>query len=176
MHEKHYKSKNEVFSIEGFLVDTNDNIFIRYCFFLKTQMIGDLEQTSLLSPQIEILKEILSQKDKRIVSIETNKYEYKYLIDNIIDILYDDDINIVKGFEKIPASILDVNSNSCESFDSFYTFLIEEKSYDLFLSKDIYNNKYFHLKIPKGIFYKEIKTFYQWIIDSTKLTLAVPSL
>ena len=163
MRQLHYCSKENIFGIEAFLLEYNETVFLKYCFIIDSTMIGDINQTCVLNPQIDILKNIILKKGTRKLNDYATQ-KLNTLTDKLIE-LY----NTTKNDSIINS--ININSISCEAFDATFTFLIEEISYDLFLAKDLFNKKYYGKKLPKGIFYSEIQLFYNWILKNTRITL-----
>lgn len=163
----------EQFAIEAHLSQSNECVFIRYCFWVKTRMIGDLEQSTLLTSVIPVLESILGFQGKRsFPGLEA--YKAKEVLAYFIHSLWQpDQKSTILGNEYSEEELkkADINSHEGESFQGFYIFLVECQSYDWLLCEELDTEQISEVKIPKLLFYKLIKQFIEWINRSTILVL-----
>lgn len=161
------------FAIEAHLSQANEYVFIRYCFWVKTRMIGDLEQSTLLTSVILVLESTVAFQGKRsFPGLEA--YKAKEVLAYFIHSIWQSDQNpAILGTEYSEEELkkADINSHEGESFQGFYTFLVERQSYDWFLCEGLDTGQISEVKIPKLLFYKLVKQFIEWINSSTMLVL-----
>lgn len=163
------------FAIEAYLDQRGDYVFINYCFWLRSKMVGDLNQSCLLKSVIPILDSILKyqgQRNFRIFEKYSDQDVTNYLIKKLwkpYDESISTDIEIELEVEDL--KILNINSQEGECFQGFYTFIIESETYDRLLFKNTDNKSIVSFKSPKNLFYNQIKAFSLWIQASTKLVL-----
>lgn len=157
------------FAIEINLIQGTEKLFGQYCYWLNNQMIGDIEQLTLLSAIWGDLGKIVLYKDNRTIA-DVDAFSSNHIIDTLIYNLSE----IGSSHFYIDNKLIDyVNINYFKTpcMDGYYIFLIENISFDWFLAKDLIDQHYYNYKIPKGIFYKHIKDAQAWISSSTLLTL-----
>lgn len=163
----------EAFAVEAYLSQRNSYVFINYCFWVKNDMVGDLEQDTLLSSVIPIMESILALKEQRRF-IELEKLKDFEIISYFINVLWGSDQKpngIHTTYTELDIKKANINSQEGEAFQGFYTFLLEYKSYDFLLCKEDGVAQVKSIKIPKGLFYKIIKQTLDWIRHSTMLAL-----
>ncbi len=161
------------FGIEAYLDQPSDRVFIRYCFWVNKDMVGELSQPNLLIATLPVFESMLSNKGKRNCT-QIISYQPRELIDILINKIWlTQDIGWLKKkdltFENF--KLLDIGSHQGETFQGFYLFLIESEGYDWILCKDDILDKVIQLKIPKGDFYKTVAALSDWIRKSTMLVL-----
>ena len=140
-------------------------------------MIGDIEQSTLLSAVIPVLNRVLELQGQRTFSdlIKANwdasRY-IEYLINKIwgVDFVVDSQ-NGAFLYDEKQLKKADINSYEGESFQGFYVFLIECDGYDWLLCQENGVVNVYDVKIPSNKFYLMIKQVLDWIRESTVLTL-----
>ena len=58
-----------------------------------------------------------------------------------------------------------------ENFDGFEVFLIKSVGYDLIVGKDLISGNEIQIKLPKNEYFRIIRNLYNWIQESTVITL-----
>lgn len=162
----------DLFAIEAYLSQHDNYVFIRYCFWVKSCMIGDLEQSTLLTSVIPVLESTLTLKGQRKF-VEFDGYKAQEILPYLVRMLWKPDhlsaIQIAYSEQDLRKA--DINSHEGESFQGFYTFLIEHDTYDWLLCKDAEVERLSEVKLPKQMFYKFVKHTLDWIDGSTVLVL-----
>lgn len=143
------------FAIEIHITKGKGHIFGQYCYWLNDQMIGDIDQTTLLSAIAGDLEKIILSRGNRIIQgIGT------FSSDKITDALIHNSLEKRNSHFHIDEDKLDhinINYFNTPCMDGYYIFLIENSSYDWFLAKDLLDQKCYNYKMPKDIFYKLIE-------------------
>lgn len=163
----------DVFAIEAYLSQGEDYVFIRYCFWVKSRMIGDVEQSTLLTSVIPLFEAALALQGQRSFP-ELEGYNAPELLDYFIQALWQSEHpapRIRATYSEQDLKKANINSQEGESFQGFYTFLIEQRSYDWSLCQENNTEQISEVKIPKSQFYKFVKQLLQWITRSTILVL-----
>ncbi len=163
----------ESFAFEAYLNQRGDYVFINCCFWVKNQMIGVLEDETLLTSVIPILDLSLSLQGQRYFSELDTYNDFEILTYFIYNLWSDDQVSsaIQTQYSRQDLKKADISSQQGETFQGFYTFLIERNTYDLFLCSENALKNPIAAKIPKSIFYKTIKQALDWIKHSTVLVL-----
>lgn len=134
-------------------------------------MVGDKEQTVVLSAELDRISKIAELKGQRCIT--PNRLSAKQITDNLINRIWFDNRNnndiIPTGYTELKN--LDILSQYGECFQGFYVFLLEGDGYEWLLSKEDRNNKYLDIKLPHGFIYSYFNEFVLWIKDSTVLVL-----
>lgn len=134
-------------------------------------MVGDKEQTMVLSAELDRISKIAELKGQRCIT--PNRLSAKQITDNLINCIWFDNRNnndiIPTGYTELKN--LDILSQYGECFQGFYVFLLEGDGYEWLLSKEDRNNKYLDIKLPHGFIYSYFNEFVLWIKDSTVLVL-----
>ena len=160
------------FAIEAELWQHDESyIFINYCLWIKNNMVGDKEQTVVLSAELDRISKIAELKGQRCIT--PNRLSAKQITDNLINRIWFDNRNnndiIPTGHTELKN--LDILSQYGECFQGFYVFLLEGDGYEWLLSKEDRNNKYLDIKLPHDFIYSYFNEFVLWIKDSTVLVL-----
>ncbi|MDO5106533.1 Imm42 family immunity protein [Capnocytophaga sp.] len=165
--------QKEQFAIEATLSQNGAYVFINYCFWVKSQKIGDDEQTALLKPVNTLINNVLKGKGKR--KINADLPAFNDATDSLIQVLWETSDTTQNQWltdkSREELLIFDIGSHHDECLQGFFVFLIEKTGYDLILCKIEAENRYVHLQIPAGNVYKCFADFSAWIADATLLVL-----
>lgn len=160
-----------LFAIEIYLHQPQNRVFTSYCFWVKNNMVGDINETSVLESEIGIFENILANKNRRTIS-ELSQYSASQVIQYLIDKTWEgEENNLLTKYTSNELEVLDINSHQGECFNGFYCFLMEADGYDWLLCKDSITNKIIDAKIPKDEFYKYVKSTLNWIKSSIHYVL-----
>ena len=174
MNKKHMNlfGDKDKFAIEAELWQRDEGyIFINYCLWIENNMVGDKEQTAVLSAELDRITKITELKGQRYIT--PNRLSAKQITDNLINSIWFDNHNDhdISPAENAALKNLDILSQYGECFQGFFVFLLEGDGYEWLLSKEDGNNKYLDIKLPYGFIYSCFDEFLKWIKDSTILVL-----
>jgi hypothetical protein len=156
----------ELFAIEATLSEVDELVLIQFCYWVKGAPVGDVEQRVLLRPVIHNFNEIMTYKGKREVNTRGLKAS------DVIAALGEEATESTPELFKLDElKNLNINYNQGENLDGYRVYLIEAKSYDWLLCRDVLGRKDYDVKIPKMNFYREVAQLLAWIDSSTRLTL-----
>lgn len=155
------------FAIEVKLWQLNESpIFINYCLWISNNMVGNIEQSAVLSAELDRIFNVTEQKGQRHISSDSllaNAFTDK-LIENIW-------LNECDFTQNPTFANLDILSQHGECFEGYFVFLVEQQSHEWLLTKDNIDNRYYNIKLPAGMIYSYFEEFSKWIRDSTILAL-----
>jgi hypothetical protein len=145
----HLFGEKNKFAVEAKLIQNNLYCFISYCYWIKNKMTGDINQLSLLQSQIEEIKNVIKnvQCDEGIKNNRLNET-----------------LNITDDVEITPVG---------ECFDGFQVIFTRANGYDLIIGRNLILNNEIQIKLPKNEYLRVMKDFYDWIRESTIITLKI---
>jgi hypothetical protein len=163
-----FGDKNK-FAIELKLHQGKKYVFINYCLWIKNQMIGDLEETGVMTSEWGLFEDTLALKGKRSCP-ELLTFSAEEVIEYLIDKIWKDkENNLISHPENLEALKVDFAEGEC--LLGWYCFLIEAEGYDWFLCKDWNTGQVVDVKIPKETFYTILEKIVSWIQSSVHYVL-----
>lgn len=158
-----------IFAIELKLHQGKKYVFINYCLWIKNQMIGDLEETGVMTSEWGLFEDTLALKGKRSCP-ELLTFSVEEVTGYLIDKIWKDkENNLISHPENLRILNIDLDQGQC--LEGWHCFLIEAEGYDWFLCKDWNTDQVVDVKIPKKTFYTILEKIMSWIHSSVHYVL-----